>query len=123
LELKTKQAERGHRHRAKTTVHNGRQAETTVTNGRPAKKAASACDIDWENHRESPTETGAHIRKRAVDWQLHEAVRLAEEFALCRPDTERREITLTIVRKINGVIKAWKKLHKDMLAKAGGGKG
>lgn len=113
LEIKEKRAVRDRRYRAKLP-------STTASRSLKSKEnSGSACDINWENHRESPTETGAHIRKRAVDWQLYEAVRLAEEFALCRPGTERREITLTIVRKINGVIKAWKKLHAEMLAKAG----
>jgi hypothetical protein len=85
---------------------------------RPAKKK-TACDIDWEHHQESPDEGGAEVRKRAVTWQLHEATRLADEFALRRPGTQSSEISLTTVRKINSVINAWKKLHKEMLTKAG----
>jgi hypothetical protein len=82
----------------------------------------SACAINWENHREDDGESDAVVRARAVEWQLHEAERLANEFALRRPGTQRSEIKPALKRKIGKVIAAWRRLQKEMQAKQGGPK-
>jgi hypothetical protein len=71
-------------------------------------KNGSACAINWENHREDESETDAIVRARAVEWQLHEAIRLAEQFALRRRGTQRCEIKPKWLRKIGMVIMSWK---------------
>jgi hypothetical protein len=82
-----------------------------------ADTVRSACDINWENHQEDDSESDAVIRARAVQWQLFEAVRLAEEFALRRPGTQPSEIKPVLDRKICKVITAWEKLRKEMRSK------
>jgi hypothetical protein len=84
--------------------------------------SGSACAINWENHREDASESDAVVRKRALQWQLHEAVRLADEFALRRPGTHPTEVTDAVLRKIAKVIAAWKRLQKEMKATHIGGR-
>jgi len=56
-------------------------------------KGSPACDIDWEHDKDFDAEPDDLQRSRAADWQLHEALRLAREFALLRPGTEPTEIS------------------------------
>jgi len=108
LKLKEKAASRGRKHRAKAPLRNGEPpVETKGDSG-------SACDINWENHREDDTETDAQVRARAVEWQLHEAIRLAEEFALLRPGTRASEIKITTIRRVGTVITAWRNLQAKL---------
>jgi hypothetical protein len=131
LQLKEKNAARNRKYRAGRASRdaqpivdskgkNGTRASTTSKSGASGVKPPSACDIDWENHREDDSESDAQVRARAVEWQLHEAVRLAEEFALRRPGTQAREIKRATVRKIAKVITAWRLLHKEMQRRVGG---
>lgn len=78
----------------------------------PAEPQLSACAIDWENHREKDDEPDSVMRARAVDWQLHEALRLAKEFALLRPGTVKTEWKSKYLVRINKVFNAWADLRK-----------
>jgi hypothetical protein len=97
------------------------RADRTPRGGQPTIETkggnGSACDINWENHREDDSESDAIVRARAVDWQLYEAERLALEFALCRPGTQVHEIKPKFIKKISKVIRAWKKLEKQLKPK------
>ncbi len=79
----------------------------------------SACDIDWENHKEKDEEPDHVMRARAADWQLHEAMRIAEEFALLRPGTRATEIKLKHIAGVVRVSRLWAKLAKALTAKQG----
>jgi hypothetical protein len=124
LDLKKKTAERVRKYKAKRALGNAQpsvdskgKSETPPSGGSLSPSSGSigsACAINWENHREEPGEPDRVVRKRALEWQLHEATRLAEEFALRRPGTHFTEVTDAVLRKIAKVIVAWKKLQKEM---------
>jgi hypothetical protein len=71
-------------------------------------------ELGRENHLGNEGESDAEGRARAVEWQLHEAERLAKDFALLRPGTQRSEIKAKTIRKVGAVIMAWRKLEKEM---------
>jgi hypothetical protein len=73
----------------------------------------SACDIDWEWHREDDSESDAVMHARAAEWQLHEAERMALEFALLRAGARP---TKTVLQRIDQVIKAWRELRIKLQA-------
>ena len=74
------------------------------------------CD-DEEHHRyEGEAERQAHLR--AAQWQLYEALRLANEFALFRngaPKVSRRMLT-----RVRAVAKRWRRLAAELAQKRGG---
>jgi hypothetical protein len=75
------------------------------------KKLESACDIDWEHYKDDDSEPDSVMHERAADWQLHEAQRLALEFALLRPGVQPQQITKTVLQRIDQVIQAWRELR------------
>jgi hypothetical protein len=77
-------------------------------------KGSPACDIDWENHRENDSESDAVMRARAADFQLHEAERLALEFALRRRGTQPIEITAGRLARARRVMRAWRELVREL---------
>jgi hypothetical protein len=76
--------------------------------GVAVRKPESACDIDWEHYKDDDSEPDHVMHARAADWQLHEAERMALEFALlrrgARPDK-------TALQRIDQVIQAWRELR------------
>jgi hypothetical protein len=91
------------------------RTDRTPLGGQPTfGGTGSACDINWENHREDDSETDAVMRARAVEWQLHEAERLALEFALCRPGTQPHEIRPKFIKNIFKISRVWKKLGQQL---------
>ena len=64
-------------------------------------------DVDWEWDKEHPHEPDSVTRATASDWQLKEAMRLAEEFAFLRPGTQPHEISKGTLRRVRQVQRAW----------------
>jgi hypothetical protein len=84
-------------------------------------KGSPACDIDWEHDKDFDAEPDDLQRRRAADWQLFEALRLAREFALLRPGTEPVEISKRrrrIMPRVREVIREWKQLLAKLRATA-----
>ena len=81
-----------------------------------------ACDMDWEHDKGFDGEPDSVTRARAVDWQLKEGERLAEECALLRRGTEPHEISNKILRGVRRVARSWAKLWKDLSLAPTGGK-
>jgi hypothetical protein len=85
-------------------VKKGRRTPVDVT---PGKIERLGCDFDFENDKDYSGEPDSVFRARAADWQLDEALRLAEEFAWLRPGTEAHEIKASDLKRVQKVIKAW----------------
>jgi len=108
--LKEKKAAGMRKVRAKAPPRGGKR---TVVSKRKISPNGSACAINWEDYKEDG-QTDADARRNAVAWQLHEGERLAREFALLRPGTQRSEIKKATLRKIEAIIAAWRRLHKQL---------
>ena len=89
-------------------------AKPVKSNG--SRRPQSACDIDWEDHREDDDEPDSVMRARAAEWQLHEGYRLGEEFAMFRPGTEQKEVKRKYIEEANRISRLWKKRADQMLA-------
>src|SRR5262245_27537436 len=79
-----------------------------------ALTCSNACRQRAYRLRKNPPETDAVIRARAVKLQLHEALRLGEEFALRRPGTQAKEITRARIKEAHKVASAWKGLAAEL---------
>lgn len=84
------------------------------------QRMPSACEIDWEHYKDDEEESDSVTNLRAADWQLHEAERLAEEFALLRPGTRAKDIKNKHVEMAVTISRKWKKLAARLLDKQGG---
>jgi hypothetical protein len=59
--------------------------------------------------------------RRAAAWQLDEAIRLADEFALCRDGASGAEISRRMLTRIRAVAKRWRALVKELQQRKAGG--
>ena len=75
-------------------------------------------DVDCEWDKETPFEPDSVTRATASDWQLKQAMRLAEELALLRPGTAPHEISRQTLRRVRRVQRAWAALWKELRARS-----
>ena len=71
---------------------------------------ATACNYDPE--RGDGTETEKELRASASQWQIEEALRLAEDFKLRKGPPE--EITNKVIDQVNRVASAWSRLSDEL---------
>jgi hypothetical protein len=84
----------------------------TRRNGK-ADPVGTACDIDWEHHKEQE-EAVAEARARGAAYQMHEGLRLAEEFRLLERGVRPSEIKAKHIRQTAKVATAWRKLNAEL---------
>ena len=80
--------------------------------------AEMGCDFDYEHDKDYDSEPERQSHLRAAQWQLWEALRLANEFALFRngaPKVSRRMLT-----RVRAVVKRWRRLAAELAQKRGG---
>ena len=68
--------------------------------------------------RRNTFEPDSVTRATASDWQLKQAMRLAEELALLRPGTAPHEISRQTLRRVRRVQRAWAALWKELRARS-----
>jgi hypothetical protein len=112
LQLKEKNAEKNRKYRAEQPSRDGRP----IIDSKRKNSKASACDIDWEHYQEDG-EADAQARARAVEWQLHEVIRiLGDEFALRRRGAKSSEWKAKVVKQLATIKRLATKLHAEGLA-------
>src|SRR5262245_39505358 len=73
-------------------------------------RAEAGCDFDWEHDREYEGESTQVLNRRAANWQINEALRLADEFALCRDGMQPSDISRRTLTRVRAVAKHWRAL-------------
>jgi hypothetical protein len=77
-------------------------------------RAEAGCNFDWEHDKEYEHETNRKLNRRAANWQVDEALRLADDFALCRDGTLPSDISRRMLARVRAVAKCWRALASKL---------
>jgi len=82
----------------------------------PHRWRASVSDCDWnhETDKAFASVTAIQQRRHAATWQLDEALRLADEFALCRSGASPTEISRRMLTRVRAVAKRWRAVASEL---------
>ena len=111
-ERKRRQREREREAAAKTlqTKSRGKRPRWKVL----SPEGQGECDYDPETELAFADDNRAELRRNAAISEAIEARRLARDYALLRPDTERKEISTRRLREVKMAATAWNRLLRTI---------
>jgi hypothetical protein len=118
-ERKRRQREREREAAAKTLQTNKSRGKRPRWKVLPPE-GQGECDYDPETDLAFDDDNPAELRRNAATSQAIEARRLAKDYALLRPGTQREEINTRRLREVKMAAAAWNRLRRKLMKEAKG---